>query len=68
MYVPSKKAGLKNNPTLTQPPGNYGTEQALGCFDPSAGVIIHSKIKKLLYSNKSGYLARNHRGTTFGAI
>ncbi len=33
----SKNAGLKNNPTLTQPLGNYGTEHALGCFDPSAG-------------------------------
>ncbi len=32
-----KNAGLKNNPTLTQPLGNYGTEHALDCFDPSAG-------------------------------
>ncbi len=34
----SKNAGLKNNRTLTQPLGNYGTERALGCFDPSAGL------------------------------
>ncbi len=33
-----KNAGLKNNPTLTQPLGNYGTEHALDCFDPSAGL------------------------------
>ncbi len=33
----SKNAGLKNNPTLTQPLGNYGTEHTLGCFDPSVG-------------------------------
>ncbi len=37
-WVHSKNAGLKNNPTLTQPLGNYGTEHALGCFDPSAGL------------------------------
>ncbi len=25
-------------------------------------------LKKVLYSTKSGYLARNHKGITFGAI
>ncbi len=36
----SKNARLKNNPTLTQPLGNYGTERALAGFDPSAGLFI----------------------------
>ncbi len=35
----SKNAGLKNNPTLTQPLGNYGTEHVLGCFDPECWVV-----------------------------
>ncbi len=34
----SKNARLKNNPTLTKPLGNYGTERALAGFWPKCWV------------------------------
>ncbi len=42
----------------------HHTQSEILCWNKSD----HSKKKMVLYSTKSGYLARNHRGTTFGAV
>ena len=36
-YTHKKVLGQKNNPTLTQALGHYGTEHVMGWFDPNAG-------------------------------